>query len=234
MLKATAHTRHSTMTRRVRPALKSADRDGLRPKLRLCAFTLISVQRTIANGQRTGHLLDEGDITAIDFTCRFRPSVQPQKPNIFRSVSRCTIATGQVATRATGPERRASASSKHVFRRLRTSRTMQPEPTVERTFTVGVQDYLPAIVFGAVIGIVARILLPGRQPIGLILTILIGMGAAVAGTWAADRWDLHSDKSVTVAGHTYDWLVLGVQVGIAVVGVGVAALLARAFSNDDD
>lgn len=96
------------------------------------------------------------------------------------------------------------------------------------------QDYLSAIVFGAVIGIVARILLPGRQPIGLILTVLIGMGAAVAGTWAADRWDISSDKSFVVGGHSYDWLVVGIQVGIAVIGVGVAALLAKTFSSDDD
>ncbi|MEV8514591.1 GlsB/YeaQ/YmgE family stress response membrane protein [Dactylosporangium sp. NPDC051484] len=96
-----------------------------------------------------------------------------------------------------------------------------------------IQDYVAAIVFGAVIGIVARILLPGRQPIGLILTVLIGMGAAVAGTWAADRWDLHSDKHLLVRGHEYDWLVIGVQVGIAVVGVAIAALLAKAFSDDD-
>lgn len=96
------------------------------------------------------------------------------------------------------------------------------------------QDYLSAIVFGAVIGVLARILLPGRQPIGLILTVLIGMGAAVAGTWIADRWDLHSDKRLVVGGHSYDWMVLGVQVGVAIVGVAVAALLARAFSSDDD
>ena len=95
------------------------------------------------------------------------------------------------------------------------------------------QDYLAAIIFGAIIGVVARIILPGRQPIGLILTVLIGMGAAVAGTWAADKWNLHSDKHLLVRGHQYDWLVIGVQVGIAVVGVGIAALLARAFRSDD-
>jgi uncharacterized membrane protein YeaQ/YmgE (transglycosylase-associated protein family) len=95
------------------------------------------------------------------------------------------------------------------------------------------QDYLAAIVFGAVIGIVARVILPGRQPIGIILTILIGMGAAVAGTWAADHWDLHSDKHLLLRGHEYDWLVIGVQVGIAVVGVGVVTLLAKAFSSDE-
>lgn len=95
-----------------------------------------------------------------------------------------------------------------------------------------VQDYVAAIIFGALIGVVARILLPGRQRIGVILTVLIGMGAAVAGTWAADRWALHSDHLFTVAGRTFDWLVIGVQVGIAVVGVAVAALLARAFTTD--
>ena len=97
-----------------------------------------------------------------------------------------------------------------------------------------VQDYVAAVVFGAIIGVVARILLPGRQRIGLILTVLIGMGAAVAGTLAANRWTIHSDHFLVVRGHRYDWLVLGVQVGIAIVGVAVAAVLARAFSSDSD
>ena len=94
------------------------------------------------------------------------------------------------------------------------------------------QDYVAAILFGAVIGVVARILLPGRQGIGLILTVLIGMGAAVAGTWAADHWDIHSEHFLVVRGHSYDWLVIAVQVGIAIVGIAIAALLARAFSTD--
>lgn len=97
-----------------------------------------------------------------------------------------------------------------------------------------VQDYVAAVVFGALIGVVARILLPGRQRIGVILTVLIGMGAAVAGTWASNRWNLHSHKIFTVTGHTFDWLLVGVQVGIAVVGVAIAALLARTFSTDRD
>ena len=96
------------------------------------------------------------------------------------------------------------------------------------------QDYVAAIVFGLIIGIVARILLPGRQRIGLIVTVLIGMGAAVAGTWLAGRWDLHSSHLFTAAGHRYDWLVVGVQVVIAVLGVAIAAMLARAFSTDRD
>jgi uncharacterized membrane protein YeaQ/YmgE (transglycosylase-associated protein family) len=97
---------------------------------------------------------------------------------------------------------------------------------------VHAQDYLAAIVFGLIIGIVARILLPGRQRIGLIVTVLIGMAAAVAGTWVADHWKLHSTHFFTVAGHHYDWLVVGVQVGIAVVGVALAAMLVNAVSTD--
>jgi len=97
---------------------------------------------------------------------------------------------------------------------------------------VSAQDYVAAIVFGAAIGVVARILLPGRQSIGIILTVLIGMGAAVAGTWAADRWDLRSGRLLTVWHHHYDWEVLAVQLGIAVVGIAIAAVLARAFSTE--
>jgi uncharacterized membrane protein YeaQ/YmgE (transglycosylase-associated protein family) len=92
-------------------------------------------------------------------------------------------------------------------------------------------DYIAAIIFGAVIGVLARVVVPGRQRIGLILTVLIGMGAAVAGTWAADRWNWHSSHHFTVSGHTYDWLVVAVQVGIAAVGVALAASVARAVSD---
>jgi uncharacterized membrane protein YeaQ/YmgE (transglycosylase-associated protein family) len=95
-----------------------------------------------------------------------------------------------------------------------------------------IQDYVAAIIFGAVIGIVARILLPGRQRIGIILTVLIGMVAAVIGTWLADKWDTYSSKFVHVAGRTFDWEVVGVQVGVAIVGIALAALLARAFTID--
>jgi uncharacterized membrane protein YeaQ/YmgE (transglycosylase-associated protein family) len=97
---------------------------------------------------------------------------------------------------------------------------------------VHAQDYVAAIIFGAVIGVVARLLLPGRQRIGVILTVLIGMGAAVAGTWAADRWDWHSSHHFTLTGRTFDWLVVGIQVAIAVVGIAIAATLARAFSTE--
>lgn len=37
------------------------------------------------------------------------------------------------------------------------------------------------ILVGAVVGIVARLLVPGRNPIGVILTLLVGVAGAIVG-----------------------------------------------------
>ncbi|TDD75354.1 GlsB/YeaQ/YmgE family stress response membrane protein [Actinomadura rubrisoli] len=42
------------------------------------------------------------------------------------------------------------------------------------------------IVVGAVIGAVARLLVPGRNPIGVLLTILVGVAGAILGGVIAD------------------------------------------------
>ncbi|HLM25502.1 MAG TPA: hypothetical protein VK304_00880 [Thermoleophilaceae bacterium] len=42
-------------------------------------------------------------------------------------------------------------------------------------------DVIGLILIGAVIGVVARLLLPGRQKIGFFLTILMGIGGALIG-----------------------------------------------------
>ncbi len=53
------------------------------------------------------------------------------------------------------------------------------------------------IVFGLVVGLIARLVLPGRQRIGLALTLLLGvLGSVVGGTVASalgtgDIWELN-------------------------------------------
>jgi uncharacterized membrane protein YeaQ/YmgE (transglycosylase-associated protein family) len=71
---------------------------------------------------------------------------------------------------------------------------------------------LGAIVVGLVIGGLGRLAVPGRQPIGCLLTMLIGIVGAVAGLAIA--------RSANI-----DWwlLVLGCQVGVAAVGVLIAS-----------
>jgi len=42
---------------------------------------------------------------------------------------------------------------------------------------------ITAIVIGAIIGLLGRLVLPGKQPIGLLVTILVGIVSALIGTW---------------------------------------------------
>ena len=44
-------------------------------------------------------------------------------------------------------------------------------------------DILGLIVFGTVIGLLARIVLPGRQNISLIMTVILGILGALIGYW---------------------------------------------------
>jgi uncharacterized membrane protein YeaQ/YmgE (transglycosylase-associated protein family) len=44
-------------------------------------------------------------------------------------------------------------------------------------------EIIGTIIFGAVIGVLARVVLPGRQAYGWIVTILLGVGGALIGYW---------------------------------------------------
>ncbi len=74
------------------------------------------------------------------------------------------------------------------------------------------QGFVGAILVGLVIGALGRLVVPGRQPIGCLLTILLGIAGSVAGAAIAHALDLH-------------WwlLVLVVQVTVAAGGVAVIA-----------
>jgi len=42
------------------------------------------------------------------------------------------------------------------------------------------------IVIGLIIGVVAKLIMPGRDPGGIIVTILLGIAGSFIGTWLAD------------------------------------------------
>jgi uncharacterized membrane protein YeaQ/YmgE (transglycosylase-associated protein family) len=83
-----------------------------------------------------------------------------------------------------------------------------------------IQSILGAIVIGAVIGAIGRLLLPGRQAIGWILTIVVGIVAALIGTAIAQVLGVETTPGI-------DWIELVLQVVLAVVGVGIVAGLRR-------
>ncbi|CAM5688944.1 Transglycosylase OS=Streptomyces canus OX=58343 GN=AQI96_38240 PE=3 SV=1 [Streptomyces canus] len=74
---------------------------------------------------------------------------------------------------------------------------------------------ISAIVIGIVIGVLGRLVVPGRQRIGILWTILIGIVAAFIGTGIAAGLDVADTDGV-------DWVEWLIQ--IAVAALGVAAL----------
>ncbi|SDL00332.1 hypothetical protein SAMN05421874_11481 [Nonomuraea maritima] len=83
-----------------------------------------------------------------------------------------------------------------------------------------IESILGAIVIGAVIGAIGRLLLPGRQAIGWILTIVVGIVAALVGTLIAQVMGVETTSGI-------DWIELLMQVVLAIVGVGLVAGLKR-------
>lgn len=89
-----------------------------------------------------------------------------------------------------------------------------------------VTGIVSAIFIGIVVGALGRLLLPGKQKIGILVTILVGIVSALIGTALAGA------IGIPTATSGVDWLELLVQVVVAALGVGlVAALMGRGRSK---
>ena len=79
-----------------------------------------------------------------------------------------------------------------------------------------VTGIITAIIIGAIIGFVGRLVAPGRQNIPIWLTILVGIVAAFIGTWIAGLFGVADTGGI-------DWIELILQVVVAAIGVTVVA-----------
>jgi uncharacterized membrane protein YeaQ/YmgE (transglycosylase-associated protein family) len=70
-----------------------------------------------------------------------------------------------------------------------------------------------ALIVGAVVGGLARLILPGRQEMSFFATITVGFIAALAGGAIAQVFGVGDTAGI-------DWIKLAIQVGLAMVGVG--------------
>jgi len=86
---------------------------------------------------------------------------------------------------------------------------------------VEVSGIISAIIVGAIIGILGRLVVPGKQSIPIWLTLLIGIVAALIGS--AVVGSLRDTEGI-------DWIEILVQVALAAVGVLLATSL-RSRSN---
>ncbi|WP_338702829.1 GlsB/YeaQ/YmgE family stress response membrane protein [Streptomyces sp. Q6] len=75
-----------------------------------------------------------------------------------------------------------------------------------------ISGIISAIVIGVIIGVLGRLVIPGRQRIGIIWTILVGIAAAFVGTAVAAAFDVADTNGI-------DWIELAIQIGLAALGV---------------
>ncbi|WP_420111765.1 GlsB/YeaQ/YmgE family stress response membrane protein [Pseudactinotalea sp.] len=71
------------------------------------------------------------------------------------------------------------------------------------------------IVFGAVIGILARFIRPGKQNISMVATVVIGIIGALVGYFV---WGLISDQGDTPG---IDWIRWIISIVVAIIGIGI-------------
>ena len=82
---------------------------------------------------------------------------------------------------------------------------------------------LGLIIIGIVIGIIARLVMPGRQHVGVLMTVLLGIGGAIVGGIVA---------SAIGTGNIFELNVLGTIVGI-IAAVGLIAIAETAGVGQD-
>src|ERR1700737_2936238 len=78
---------------------------------------------------------------------------------------------------------------------------------------------ITAILIGIVVGVLGRLLVPGKQPIGMLVTVLVGIVSAFIGTAIART------LGIPTATNGIDWLELLVQVIVAGLGVALGSAL---------
>jgi uncharacterized membrane protein YeaQ/YmgE (transglycosylase-associated protein family) len=75
---------------------------------------------------------------------------------------------------------------------------------------------ITAIIIGAIIGVLGRLVLPGRQAIPMWLTVVVGIGAALLGSVIANAMGVRDTAGV-------DWTEILIQVVLAAVGVALVS-----------
>ena len=82
-----------------------------------------------------------------------------------------------------------------------------------------------AIIVGAVIGVVARLVMPGKQNIGMIMTVLIGAVGGLIGSAVAGQLGYHN------ANGGIAWIPFFIGVGAAVVLIALYESVTRRRSG---
>lgn len=77
---------------------------------------------------------------------------------------------------------------------------------------------ISAIIVGAIIGALARLVMPGRQSIGMVMTILLGIVGSFLGSWITAQFGYHNANG----GFAFMPFIVGVIVAAVLIGIYVA------------
>ncbi|MCX2715950.1 MULTISPECIES: GlsB/YeaQ/YmgE family stress response membrane protein [unclassified Mycolicibacterium] len=77
---------------------------------------------------------------------------------------------------------------------------------------------ISALVVGLIIGALARLVMPGRQDIGVIMTIVLGALGSLIGSWLTYQFGYHNANG--------GWEVIPFVVGVAVAAGLIAVYVA--------
>ena len=72
-----------------------------------------------------------------------------------------------------------------------------------------------AIIVGAIIGLVARLVMPGKQNIGMIMTVVLGALGGLIGSWVATKFGYHN------ANGGIAWIPFFIGIGAAIVLIAI-------------
>jgi uncharacterized membrane protein YeaQ/YmgE (transglycosylase-associated protein family) len=81
---------------------------------------------------------------------------------------------------------------------------------------VAISGIFSALLVGLIIGALGRLVVPGKQRIPIWLTIVIGVVAALLGTFVANAFGVGDTRGI-------DWIELIIQIALAAGGVSLVA-----------
>lgn len=75
-------------------------------------------------------------------------------------------------------------------------------------------ELIGLIIFGAVIGALARLFMKGSQPLGILWTIILGVLGALAGYWVAGLLGVEDTDGI-------DWIRWAISIVAAIVFISI-------------
>ena len=75
-------------------------------------------------------------------------------------------------------------------------------------------ELIGLIIFGAVIGALARLFMKGEQPIGVLWTIILGVLGALAGYWLSDLLGVKETRGI-------DWIRWIISIVLSVLFISI-------------